>query len=156
MKTIRLLMILSTLFCFASCEPDDYRDKYVGDYEYEIDYYYPTYVWHDSLQTWMLQWYDSIYSYSGYIQKSTNYDDRLLVHWGTETLFSINGTRFTKTNELVVDANGNLSYPEYYGGPYTTFGNHPSYIKNDTIRFDICSGGLGGYSDWTVVGVKQD
>jgi hypothetical protein len=97
-KPKKILIFFSILFCFVACEKeqqDDYRDKYVGDYKFEITYNYPIYTWVDSLQTGILIWYDSIYYYSGFIKKSLNINDRVLIHWGTDTLTTIYDVVYT-------------------------------------------------------------
>ncbi len=155
---IKALIYISFLLCFFACEKEqnemDYRDKYVGDYKFEIVYYYPIYTWIDSLQIGILRWYDSTYSYSGFIEKSRNSVNRLLVHWGEDTLGVINNVVFTQSNEMIVDSAGMLSYPEYSGGGHTYF-YPPAYIRNDTIRFNFGYGGLGMWCTWSVLGIKK-
>ena len=155
---LKALIFLSFLFCFLACEKEqseiDYRDKYVGDYKFDIIYNYPIYTWVDSLQMSILIWHDTTYSYSGFIKKSTNSENRLLVHWGNDTLSIINNVVYTQTNEMIVDSSGILSYPEYFGGGHTYF-YPPAYIRNDSTMFNFGSGGLGMWSTWNVTGLKK-
>lgn len=102
----------------------------------------------------MLIWHDSTYYYSGYIKKSKNTNNRILIHWGIDTLSIINNVVFNQSNEIIVDSNGILTYPEYFGGGHTNF-YPPSYIRNDSARFNFGKGGLGTWVTWEVIGIKN-
>lgn len=171
----KTLLFLSVLFCFMACEPEqaapeqpedtdtpgqpvylphdfqekgDYRDKYVGDYEYRVLYEsmnagaYPDPIYRDTT------WY-----YSGTISIADSTANRILVHWGKDTLYYY-GPVFTQSNQMIVDPEGVLGYPEYCRTVHMTFG--PASIKNDTIRFRFTDGGAGSSKTWTVMGVKKD
>lgn len=145
----KALVLLSILFCFAACEKQevDYRDKYVGDYAYRIDYSdmhvgrYPASIYSDTT------WY-----YSGYIKKSVNSKDKVLIHWGNDTLKRFIRDLFP-SNELVVDSDGNLSSNDFNYSDKDSF-YPPSYIRNDTVRFNFSTGGAGSSFHWEVTGVR--
>lgn len=152
-----ILILFSILFCFVACEKeqqDDYRDKYVGDYKFEITYSDPIYIWVDSLQTGILIWSDSTYYYSGFIKKSLKVNNRVLIHWGIDTLTTISDVVYIQSNEMIVDSSGVLSYPEYSGGGHTHF-YPPAYLRNDSAIFNFGMGGIGSWVTWDVIGVKK-
>jgi hypothetical protein len=154
----KTLILLPVFFCFLACKKEqpeiDYRDKYVGDYTFEIIHNYPIITRVDSLQTSILIWHDSTSFYSGYIKKSTSSKNRVLVHWGTDTLGIIKNIAYTQTNEIVVDSVGLLSYPEYSGGGHTFF-YPPAFLRNDSASFNFGRGGLGAWVNWNVKGLKK-
>lgn len=155
-KMIKALIFLSLLFCFIACKKEqneiDYRDKYVGDYIFEITHNYPVPIWYEPQQLYY-EHHDTTYSYSGFIEKSTSLENRLLIHWGNDTLVILNGIVFTQSNEMIVDSSGVLSYPEYYGGGMTGF-YQPAYIRNDSIRF-LFGRGRFDWHTWDVLGLKK-
>ena len=145
-------------FCFVACEKEEpqienYRDKYVGDYTFQITYTYPVGYWVEEIQGNAYTWKDTTYYYSGSIKKSTTFD-RILVDWGNDTLITIDNTTFIQKNEMIVDSLGNLSYPEYNGTGNTNF-HLPASIENDSIEFHFAAGGLGLYVSWSVTGIKK-
>jgi hypothetical protein len=152
----KILILLLILISIIACEEEvlDYRDKYTGNYKFEITYSYPIYVWVDSLQMNWIYWNDTSYFYNGFIKKSANSENRILIHWGKDTLCIINNIVYTQTNEIIVDSSGILSYPEYSIGGHTSL-SFPAYLRNDTARFIFESGGLGAYETWNVIGIKN-
>ena len=153
----KVLILISFLVYIIACEEKqgiDYRDKYIGNYKFDIKYSYPIHIWVDSLQMNLLYWHDTSYSYSGFIKKSINSGDRVMIHWGDDTLCTINNVVYTQTNEIIVDSSGLLSYPEYSIGGHTSL-YPPAYLRNDSARFVFGSGGLGAYVSWDVVGIKK-
>jgi hypothetical protein len=153
-KIIVFLIFINTLSLFLSCRKDDlgpdYRDQYIGKYNFNIKYSYP--VGYDSLH-FLIQ-HDSIYPFSGSIIKSKKSNNKIIVDWGNNPKL---GPSFAQNNELTVDSSGILTYPEY-ADAHGLLGNYvlynPSSIRNDTIKFEIGAGGLGWYSTWRVIGVK--
>jgi hypothetical protein len=142
------------VFFVASCEKEtqhDYRDIYVGKYDFDIKHYFPTGSYIDSIHDYI--WEDSNYSYEGSVIKSDE-KNKIIVDWGNDTLAG-DGTRvFKQKSELAVDSTGNLSYPFYPEVGHTRFWP-PSYINHDTLRFTIGSGGMMYYSIWEVYALKR-
>ena len=154
---IKSSIFLYFILILVSCDKEnniDYRDTYTGNYVSHITFNYPVYEWNDSLETDILTWYDSVYSFKGYIKKSANSENRILIHWGNDTICIINDIVFTQTNNVIVDTSGNLSYPEYDGGGHTHF-YPPAFIKNDSVRFNFGCGGIGMYKTWNILGIKE-
>ncbi len=156
MKTV-LKLCLCLIFLFTSCKKEDkgydYRDKYIGKYDFNIKYSYPNYKWVDSLQYYIVIYRDSNYFYSGFVLKSDFHYNKIIADWGSDTIAIINNNVFTQKSEFTIDSIGNLCYPEYGGSGHSHL-YPPSYIYGDTMCFTICSGGLGSYSCWNVNGLK--
>jgi uncharacterized ubiquitin-like protein YukD len=143
------------LLIVVSCEKEsqhDYRDIYVGKYDFHIKYHFPTGSYIDSIHDYI--WVDSNYSYEGSIIKSDE-KDKIIVDWGNDTLAGDGIRVFTQKSEFAIDSTGNLSYPFYPEVGHTRFWP-PSYINNDTLRFTIGSGGMMYYSIWEVYGLKKN
>ncbi|MDL2227369.1 hypothetical protein LJC30_00585 [Odoribacter sp. OttesenSCG-928-L07] len=151
MKHLLPLLIACTILLFG-CNENSSR-KYIGKYDFNIHHSYPVVEWNEELQHEIITWLDSTYSFDGSIKKSGT-SNKIIVHWGEDTLTIYNNTVFTQTSEFTVDIDGTLTYPEYGGSGHTNL-YPPAYISNDTIVFTICAGGLGMYSCWSVLGVKQ-
>jgi len=145
------LKILFILFLFASCEIEDwdYRNKYVGDYDFEISHHYTTvdegaYITHHEENS----------TYSGTVRKSFLHFDRINVDWGSGTVNLEGGNTVEREKTvLVVDDDGNLSLPVEDEGFF-----HPAYIHGDTIRFTFYTGlGMAHmlYSSYYVYGLKK-
>jgi hypothetical protein len=127
----------------------------LGNYYFEIEYSYPTYSWIDSIPVGFTDWHDTNYTYNGSINKSKKSYNKIIVDWGNDTLAITNNVVFTQKSEFTIDSEGILSYPEYYPGFGNTCLFKPSYIKDDTIKFLIGSGGLGYYVKWQVNGIMM-
>lgn len=149
-------IVLACTVCFFACKKEnaDYRDKYVGDYDFAIVYTYPTLEWVDSFENTIITYYDSVYSYQGYIHKSAQADDRVLIHWGVDTIVIKDDIVFNQSNDMMVDSDGMLTYPEFPDGGYTYLSN-ASYLRNDSAKFKFSNGGLGAYALWNVIGTKK-
>jgi len=130
---LKYFFLLSLSFLLLCCEKEsDYRDKMTGTYSFKIIYgFYPYY-------------YDSVKNYTGYIEKSKKSANKIVVLWGVNV---------GKETELTVDEQGHLSFPEYNSSGHTFF-ESGAYIKNDSIKFSILSGGLGAWMYWHALGIK--
>ena len=150
-KVTLFMAIIVVLIAFvSSCEKEkDYRDKWVGTYDFKIRYQSAIPLIHYSL--------DTTYFYLGSVIRSAN-DTKVIVDWGNDTIRRLyNGEIFTQKSELTVDLIGQLTCPEYneYGGGNTYFGSSTSCISGDTISFYIKNGSLGARIEWNVIGIKQ-
>jgi hypothetical protein len=146
MKIKILYAVLLVKLLVQSCEKDksDFRNEMTGNYQFTIEMggYPPSYT------------VDTILFYDGYIQKSDRHNDRIIVDWGNDTIGKIDGIYFSQKSEFIVDENGNLEFPDWYGSGNTYFGKS-SFVRNDTISFFISIGGLGSWKNWDVLGIKS-
>jgi hypothetical protein len=149
-----LLLLLIATSCQKLQDSPDYRDKFTGIFDFHIDYTYPEYKWIDSLQIHVMVWHDTAYDYSGYVVRSENHKDKVIVRWGDESIAVVNGVAYTQKNELTIDREGILTYPGYGGFGHTHF-YPPAFIRDDSIRFNISAGGMGFYSVWKVKGLRK-
>jgi len=152
-----IVAICVTLFSACKKEPVDYRDKWIGSYSFQIEYTYPTFIPHPEIPDHILIVYiDTTYTYSGSVKKSAQHHNKIIVDWGTDTIKwnGVDMTFFDQKNEITIDENGVLTYPEY-GGTENNMFYPPADIKGHTIRFTITRGGLGAYGSWHVNGVKN-
>ena len=132
----------------------DYRNQWMGTYDFNIAYSYPTFLPHPEIDGAVIIVYkDTTYFYLGSVGKSASHSNKILVDWGNDTIGTVNYKLFTQKSELTIDSSGELSYPEYGGFGYNEF-FPPAYIKGDTICFIICCGGLGAHESWNVKGQK--
>jgi hypothetical protein len=144
------IVLLSILILgAASCTKDDdydYRDKYTGNYRFEIHYVYPTFP-----SIMELVYVDTGYYYDGIIEKSTQFKNKIIVDWGNDTVYDSNVLVWQKS-ELTVDSMGILTYPEIDDN-YVRFSQR-SNISGDSILFDYSIGNRFTAS-WHVLGIKQ-
>jgi hypothetical protein len=95
MKKISLIGFLIIVF-ISSCEKDetDYRDKYVGEYNFEIRHTQNTYCGGD-LGHLCITYSDTGYSYIGSVRKSDTCNNEVIVDWGNDTVirFRVNPYR---------------------------------------------------------------
>lgn len=83
--------------------------------------------------------------------KSPDFDNKILIDWGRDTIFRFNGMVFTQKTEIGIDSSGNLEQLD----PNI---ESEGYMHEDTIRFYLLlEGGMGGRlsSDWIVTGLKN-
>lgn len=152
MKKLSILLVLIGLI-ILSCEKDDwdYRNKYTGDYDFEIicsnttfegDSYSGHFVSHETTD-----WY------SGSVKKYLLQTNKIKVDWGTGTL-SIEADHVDKNRTLLsVDSEGKLSFPELVDGFL-----QPAYIHGDTIQFIFYTGNGMAHqlsTSWHVTGLKR-
>src|ERR1700690_1457139 len=107
--------LILILFLISSCKKDqtDYRDKYLGEYYFAIEYIHNTPEGHFP-SDWNIVTIDTSYSYSGYIAKSDAYKNKIIVDWGYDTIININDVAYTQKSNYTIDLKGNLSMPEFY------------------------------------------
>jgi len=138
----------------------DYRSKWAGKWDFQINCCYPIEI---ELNEWPYSYYKWIHvytNYSGWIALFSH-PQKIIVKWGADNYFRrselpgliLDSFYFKRINELTVDLNGNLSYPEYGGHGHTNFWG--GKVCNDTIVFEISSGGLGAYISCEVIGIKK-
>ena len=127
-------------------EPVDYRDKMTGEYSYTIKY--------NTVPPSIL-YKDTSLSCNGFINKSNEFDNKIIIDWGPDSISFDGVNLFTeKKFELTVDMEGNLSYPEYHMFHNNTQFSHDAFIRNDSINYWISSGGKGMAFIWNVSGIK--
>jgi hypothetical protein len=145
MKYLLCLSLLIAMVFFA-CEESpmeeieedpitDYRDEFTGEYAFLAE--------RNSSN-------DTTFQYLGYVEKSTGSDNEIVIHWGTESICTINGVVHTQTTEAEVDSSGWLTFPWYLvNGVW----NSP-FVQNDSIFFilDCGTSGGGGTFYWRVTG----
>ena len=105
----------------------NYRNKYLGNYEFEVHRYYFNVA--DSVST------DTLLFYSGEI----SYGDK-------DSTIKI---QYLENNSIepIVNKNGKLSsYGWYFSGEFT---------NNDDVKFYMHYGGLGGGTSYSVKGTKN-
>jgi hypothetical protein len=149
-KGIANVLFFLVLIVGCEKEPSDYRDKFTGKYNFEIEHE-GTYMHIISPQQIYFISFDTVFSYEGRISKSLNYDNKILIDWGRDTIFRFNGLVFTQKTEMEIDSGGIL---------YSIDSNFDfdGYIHEDTIRFDLfLDGGMGGAlgSGWIITGIKN-
>jgi len=150
-----VISIFSILIFISSCEKDewDYRDEYTGNYELEINYIHTIYEGTDFSDFHIIR-IDTTYVYNGSVKKSDEFNNRIIVDWGNDTIYTdYYAGIITQQTSFEIDSSGNLNFPEP-----TMMYFSSSYIRNDTIMFHISiEHGLAGalYEIWRVQGLKR-
>jgi len=130
---LKIIFLLSLSFLLLCCEKEsDYRDKMTGTYSFKIRYGFVPY------------YRDSFKNYTGYVKKSENFANKVIVQWGVKI-------EKQDVTALTVDEYGGLSFPDR---DRNTDFDLESFIRNDSIKFFITNGGLGAWMYWDVVGLK--
>jgi hypothetical protein len=150
MKGIVNILLLLALIVSCEKEDSDYRDKFTGSYNFEIEHHYSI-LFNSSPSEIHIKYIDTVFSYSGKVTRSSDFENKILIDWGSDTLFRINGVTYTQKTEFVTDSMGRLNQldPNWDSG---------GYFNGDTIKFYLYSyGALGGrlFSDWSVTGLKM-
>jgi hypothetical protein len=145
-KALVLLPVLAGMVACGKQQAEiDYREKYTGDYEYRVD--------HDKMNVGADPiWSHETWYYSGYIRIDAGSDDRVLVHWGNDTIYFYDPV-ITQSNRMIVEQDGELLFPEYPTHAHMQFG--PAFIRNDSISLRFQHGGAGSMRIWTITGVKE-
>jgi hypothetical protein len=150
MKGFAFIVFLMVFIPGCEKEDSDYRDKFTGRYDFEIENDYNILHYISPGEIYFTN-FDTVFSFTGKVSKSQNFDNKILIDWGRDTILRINDTSYTQKTEFEIDSGGNLKQldPGIYSG---------GYIHRDTISFYISSsGGMGGllFSEWTVKGLKK-
>ena len=145
------LAVIAVLF--TACKKDkDYRDKWVGDWDFTTIDYHKYGIVHDPF----IEETDTTY-FIGTIEKhGTN---RLKITFNPDAIepFPIKGLMYPK-----VDDSGTISYPEYISSLLSYYyGTFSGSISEDAIiinyKSEIGANGPLGYRDWethTIQGIK--
>jgi hypothetical protein len=150
MKGIASIILLLAFIPGCKKEDSDYRDKFTGRYHFEIEHEYRTV--HGSI--FNLIYVDTVYYYDGNVSKSLNFENEILIDWGSDTLFITNNIAYTQKTEFKIDSNGHLKDLDTLDHQLDSGG----YIHLDTIKFYLrLDEGMAGqlYSHWTVAGLKN-
>lgn len=152
MKHIPVLLTFFIIFV-SSCKKDDetdYRNNFVGNYNLEIKHSYQEYS-----SGFFLEYLDSIYFFDGSVTKSNTNLNKIVVNWGTGTIATINGFNLTHKNEMIVDSQGSLSYPEL-DDLSAVWLDKSSKLTDDSILFKLgLHAGAVNNMSWDVKGVKE-
>ncbi len=145
---LMVTFLLMTGCDFLNNEQPDYREKYIGNYSFTINHHFVISVGADSSA-----WIDTTYAYLGNISIVDSSKEKILVDWGSDTIFSAGDIFWTQKSNLTVDSFGNLTWPEY-GDYYRTYflGGE---IKNDIIEFWISWGSIETWGEFTTRGKKN-
>lgn len=126
-KTI-IISLVSLLF-ISSCNKDDHRDKYIGEWYFKVKI---SEVNTDSIG----YFFDTTYYYLGNIDYATS-DNEIEINYSNNSSVS-----------LEVDQNGELSnFPTHYC--------YGSFVRLDSIYIDFYWGGQGGGTSHIIAGNKQ-
>jgi hypothetical protein len=107
----------------------DYRNKFIGKYDFTIVHSYATYDYSSDRITGG----SKTLFYAGSVQKSFFHINRINVDWGSGTVPTEDGQEVQRDKTpLQVDEDGNLEYPEISEGFY-----EPHYNHGDTIFLDL-------------------
>jgi hypothetical protein len=145
MKNLAILLLITCSFFSCGKDEIDYREKYVGNYNYSI--YQSSYSvgrYPDPL------WQYDTFAFSGSIAIVESSANRLLVHWGKDTIITYD-PGFTRRDEMIVDKNGEITYTR---PSYSRHFFGPASINNDTIHFRFEAMGAGSGVIWSITGVK--
>ena len=130
---MKYLAILIFLVLLAGCEKEntDYRDKYIGNYNFVI-----------VTEDWSVTYthFDTTY-FDGSIEKNNNSKDRVYIRFGNSRWVSYGnppqdtcvGTEYPNP---VVNQNGSLIYPEW--SRFTG-----AFVNLDSVKLEMASGGHG-------------
>ncbi len=148
-----LIVLLVVLFAFSSCTKDDesdseptvtsdYRDKYLGTYEFVI--YKESFLIFDESE------YDTSY-FIGEVRKQDTSMVRLIIEYGEDTIGVTNSLIVTESPDPIVDSLGQLTQPELPGGSISFFGE---FIGTDSLYMRQRFGSLGSGTVREIYGKK--
>ena len=128
---LAIVAICVTLFSTCKKDKEDYRDKWVGEWDFVVEKFW----WVGGEETEN----DTLY-YSGKISLGDNDNDLYVEYIDNDTL------------NLIVNEDGELSvYDENYH--YHAEGQ---FERKNKVHFKFHGGGLGGGSTYTVDGIKKE
>ncbi len=147
-KLFKYLFLLVTIIMSCKKIDSDYRDKYIGNYTFNVIYTYPI------LRSDTVFGISQEYSYNGSIRKTDGFNNKITVDWGKDTIWAFSLEVIEHRCVLTIDSSGVLSYPTYPDMDNNNFYS-PAYIKGDSIKFNFSAGGNAMFSTWTIKGFKK-
>jgi hypothetical protein len=145
-KIITFLIIAFILSCEKNNEKIDYRDPFIGTFNFKTAYSI-TSMCQDSMLDCINHWRTWNFDTSNYLSKIEKVDtNRLLMKLTENTIDGYNDT-------IVLSLNGEITCPTFPIGGHFSFNG--KYLSIDSIELNIIVGGLiGGYQSYKINGFR--